>query len=612
MQESTASDPTTRYAELVLAGEIMAGPWVRLACQRHMDMLADDTGRFHFDVDAAQRLIDFFPDMLKVEEAGEEVPFYLLDWQVFCAGSINGWRDSVTGYRLFTEVYIEGAKGCGKSPFAAGIGLYMMLADDEPKAEVYSGASKKDQAMILFQDAVAMKQSSPTLNKRVIEIGKNPVWMLKHRKSGSFFRPLSGDKKKSGIRPHCGLIDELHEHKDRYTVDMFGHTKGRRQPLLFIITNSGSDRTSVCYEWHKNGRAVLQGDAIGDHQFFYIMALDPEDDPLEDESCWPKTNPGLNVTITEKYLRTQVLAARQIPGRENVVRRLNFCQWTDADIGWMTRDAWVSIEEDFGEFVKPSDGLFGGGFMAPDFAEAFAGADVSLGLDLAYVTDMAALAFCFPEGDQRLCWIEYFMPIGHTLEDLRRRESKDDKPYIQWIREGLIHAMPGPVIRKEFIGRRITEVQQQFNVRRVAFDRYAHKALEAEMVERGVFAPWVEHPQGFRRGGTLRYPDGMPIKDENGEDFKNPLWMPSSVFGLEGRVLEDKIRVQPSAVTRDQVANVVLREDPAGTGNRMFDKSKALSRIDGIVSLAMAVGAEDAIWPATDLSAFLNNPVIVR
>lgn len=602
-----SDDPVTRYAEAVRDGVIIAGPYVRLACERHLKMLATQ-GRLHvWDPEKAQHWIDFFPDMLTVEEAGETVPFVLLDWQVFVAGSLNGWRDAVTGYRLFTRAYVEGGKGCGKSPFAAGIGLLMMIADEEVKAEVYSAAGKKEQAHILFQDAVSMKQTSTLLNRRLVESGKNPVWQLTHRQTGSIFKPLSADKTKSGARVHCGLVDELHEHKDRYTVDMLiAGFKGRRQPLLFIITNSGFDRNSICWEWHEDGVAILEGLRTNPRFFIYIMALDPEDDPLEDPSCWVKTNPGLGITTTVQYLEDQVRDARQVPGRENIVRRLNFCQWTDADVGWITRAAWAANEEHLADFAKPAPRAFtGGGFaLAPDFTEA----ELYCGIDLSFAFDLTALAFAFPEGDQLLCWIEYFKPLD-TLEDA---EKRDRVPYRRWIQDGLIHGVPGKIIRKEHIARRMAQVQEQFDLRYAAYDNYAHKTLEDEMIEQGVNVNWIEHPQGFRRGGLLRDRRGEPVKGPDGKGLENPLWMPDSVTKLEARIIENKIRVQPSAVTRWQVSSVAIRQDPAGTGNRVFDKKRAVGRIDGIVALAEAVGAAEMRLPRMDLSGFLNQPVVVR
>lgn len=599
-----AKDPVTLYARLVLGGQILAGPYVRAACARHLKDLREGPSRgLVWDLKAALRAIDFFPDVLTVEEQGETVPFYLLDWQVFVVGCIFGWKTR-KGRRRFTRAYIEGGKGCGKSPLAAGIGLLMQVADNEAKAEVYSAAGKKEQAHILFQDAVSMVDNSPLLKRRLAKSGKNPVWQLTHRPSGSIFKPLSADKQKSGQRVHCGLVDELHEHKDRYTVDMLiAGFKGRRQPLLFIITNSGFDRNSICWEWHEDAIAVAEGLRDNDRLFSYVMALDLEDDPLEDASCWPKTNPGLGITTTVEYLEDQVRDAKQIPGRENGVRRLNFCEWTDADLGWMTRGAWMACEEELVEFAQPTArNLTGGGYAIPT---SFAGAELFCGLDLSFSFDLTALAFVFPEGPNLLAWIEYFTP----LETAAEREKKDRVPYQLWLREGLIHGVPGKIVRKEHVARRIAQVRADFDLRWVAYDRYAHKALADEMAEQGVTAPWIEHPQGFRRGGTMPFPQ---FRAPDGGKVDNPLWMPESVQKLEARILEKTLRVQPSRVTRWQVSSVVIRNDPAGTGNRVFDKAKAVGRIDGIVALAMAVGAAEMRLPVMNLRGFLDSPVMTK
>lgn len=599
----SAKDPVTAYAKLVLRGDIVAGPYVRAACKRHLDDLKAGPARgLVWDLRAARQAVDFFPDVLTVEEEGDTVPFHLLDWQVFVVGSLFGWKRK-NGRRRFTRAYVEGGKGCGKSPLAAGIGLKMMIADREPKAEVYSAAGKKEQAHILFQDAVSMVDNSPLLKRRLAPSGKNPVWQLTHRPTKSIFRPLSADKQKSGQRVHCGLVDELHEHKDRYTIDMLiAGFKGRRQPLLFIITNSGFDRTSICWEWHENACAVAEGLRQNDRLFSYVMALDPEDDPLEDPGCWVKTNPGLGITITDDYLESQVADAKTIPGRENGVRRLNFCEWTDADQGWMTRHTWMGCEEELVEFTKPGrDRLGGGAAVAAGFEEA----ELYVGLDLSYAFDLSALAFVFPEGDNLLAWIEYFTP----LETAAEREKKDSRPYLQWIQEGLIHGVPGKVIRKEHIAARMAEVCSTFDVRWAAYDRYAHKALADEMAEIGVNAPWIEHPQGFRRGGHLPFPK---YRGKDGKPVDNPLWMPESVKVLEEEIIEGRLRVQPSPVTRGQVSSVVIRPDPAGTGNRVFDKMRAVGRIDGIVALAMAAGAARMRLPVMDLSGFLAAPVMTK
>lgn len=550
-----------------------------------------------WNVEAAQHALDFFPEVLTVEQDGEVVPFELLPEWEFVVGSIFGWqyRNGDKWYRRFNQAYIEAGKGSAKTPLAAGVGMYMLTADRELSAEVYAAAGKKDQAMRLFNDAVAMYDRSPPLKERLHATGKTRVSKLTHPPSRSTFEPISADKQKSGARVHCGLVDELHEHKDRYTVDMLKHGfKGRKQPLEFVITNSGFDRNSICWEWHQHAIMVADRAREDDRFFSFVMALDNQDDPLGDETCWEKTNPGIGITITRAYLENQVNDARMIPGRENEVLRLNFCRWTDSDKGWMTRGTWESIEEDLVQFQA-------GAAIAPDFA----GAECFLGLDLSFAFDLSALAFLFPEGDNLVGWIEYFI----ARETAAEREKIDHQPYPLWLRQGLIHGTTGKVIRLEHIGARIAEAMEQFDVQWIAYDKYRHKNLEDEMAELGLHAPWIEHPQGFRRAGQLPHPQ---FRGEDGKPMDNPLWMPQSVAQLEARVLERTLRIQRSLVTRSHVAAVVPRQNPAGTGDRVFDKAKAVGRIDGIVSLAQCTGVAEMKLPKQSLAGFLNRPVMTK
>jgi phage terminase large subunit-like protein len=646
----------------VLAGEIIAGPYVRAACQRHLDDLTKSTSTvlaepfpFWFDLAAAQRALDFFPEVLTVEDADlGPVPFHLLDWQVFCTGSIFGWRRKDTGARRFRKAYIESGKGSGKTPWAAGIGLYMQLADGELSAEVYATAAKREQAMILFNDVVKMVDRSARLRTKLQKSGRNPVWQLLHRATGSIFRPLSADKKKSGLRVSCGLVDELHEVLDRYTVDMLvDGFKGRKQPLMLCITNSGFDRTTICWEWHEHTVAVVEGMRVDDLLFGYVMALDAGDDPLELDpkktelveivsgpaenrirelvpACWFKTNPGLGRTITVAYLRSAVSDAIAVPGRENKIRRLNFCEWTDADKNWMTRKSWTDIERPLVEFIRPdkATGKTGGAAIPGDFGVDPEGlkAKCYLGLDLSFAFDLTALALVFPEpifteqGHQlfgpdgrplmrHAAWIEYFTPRD-TAKD---REAKDRVPYLKWIDRGLVHGVPGSVVRLEHVAARIAQVSDEYDVQWAAYDRYRHKALSDEMAELGVSVPWIEHPQGFRRAGQLDGKDGNPlIVGPDGKPVDNPLWMPSSVDLLEGRIIEKTLEVQESEVTRWQISSAVIRMDPSGAGNRVFNKAKAVGRIDGTVALAMANGVAEMHLVTRSISGFLANPVMTR
>ena len=233
----------TRYARDVCTGKIVAGPHVRDACARHLRDLKTGAKRgLRFDAAAADRVFRFFRNVLRLNGGQfEGKPFVLEPAQEFIVGSLFGWLRK-DGTRRFRFAYIEQGKGNGKSPLVAGIGLYCMLADDESRAEIYAAATKRDQAMILFRDAVAMVDQSPALAANLKRSGRDDkVWNLYHERSGSFFRPISADDGQSGPRPHVGLIDELHEHKTATVVNMMAAgRKWRRQPMIVAITNSGT------------------------------------------------------------------------------------------------------------------------------------------------------------------------------------------------------------------------------------------------------------------------------------------------------------------------------------------------------------------------------------
>ena len=288
-------DRTTEFAQRVLTGEVIAGPHVRDACARHLrDMREAPARGLTWSVEHANDAIAFYPDVLCLNGGDfEGKPFELQGWQAFVVGSLWGWRRG--DVRRFRVAYVETGKGSGKSPLAAGVGMLGLVADGEARAEIYAAATKKDQAMVLFRDAVAMYQQSPELYKRLSPsgVGEN-VWNLGYRATGSWFRPISADDGQSGPRPHVALIDEVHEHKTAQVVEMMrAGTKSRRQALIFMITNSGAGQNTPCGIYHDYGAEVSAGKRVDDAFFAFICGLDEGDDPLRDESCWAKANPSL-------------------------------------------------------------------------------------------------------------------------------------------------------------------------------------------------------------------------------------------------------------------------------------------------------------------------------
>jgi phage terminase large subunit-like protein len=562
---SPADDPVTAYALAVAAGELPAGPHVRDACARHLRDLETCAARGLFwDLPAALRAINFFPDVLRLNGGEfEGQPFHLLHWQQFIIGSLFGWKGS-DGFRRFRMAFIETGKGSGKSPLAAGTGLYMMTADGEARAECYAAAVKKDQAKVLFRDAVAMVELSPALSGR-LEMGEAvDKHNIAYPKTGSFFRPISTEQRgrgQSGPRPHFAALDEIHEHPTNAMVEfMRAGTKGRRQALIFMITNSGHDRQSVCWDYHLYGAEVCAGIREDDSFFAYIAALDPDDDPFKDESCWAKANPSLGVTFTEKYLREQVQQAKGMPSKQNIVLRLNFCRWTDAEDAWIGKEQWDACEADIE-------------------IETLYGREGYGAFDLSGKRDLTAGAFVFPADDGTFdAFVEFWKPAD-TLTDA---EDIDRVPYRLWRDQGYLVTTPGKTVDYSFVAGRVGEITADFDIVKAAYDRWRIDDLRRELDAEGVSLELVECGQGF--------------KD-----------MAAAVEALEQMILNGKLRVKRNPILRWNAASAVLEEDAAG--NRKFTKRKATGRIDGIVALAMAAKLATAGAESVNLDAFLNEPL---
>lgn len=588
--DAAPPDRATAYAKAVVAGKIIAGPHVRNACRRHLDDLKRKDIRF--DKAAAARAIRFFEERLKLSEGQfENTPFLLAPAQAFKVGSLFGWK-KLDGTRRFRRAYIEEGKGNGKSPFAGGVGLYGLMADDEAGAEIYSAGATKEQAGILFRDAVKMVRQSPDLDKRLaMSGGPGREFNIAYLRRSSFFRPVSRETKKtgSGPRPHFALVDELHEHPDAGIIEILERGfKFRRQPLLVMITNSGSDRNSACWTEHehairvaagnreaKDEDAFYLGEIIDDTTFSYVCALDPGDDPLEDHTCWAKANPLLGITITEEYLAGVVAQAKNIPAKLNTILRLHFCVWTEAETAWMTRAVLEPCLAEFDTTIHHS---------APAW----------LGCDLSQNKDITAIGYCVKtgvvtEGEHKGkptfdAWIEAWTP-GDTV---KARQDRDKAPYEIWVRDRHLNAPTGPSISYRQVAQSLAEAANEFDVRCLAYDRYAFKrGLEPECDDLGLSIEFVEHPQG----GTKKGQPNEAMKEAAKAAGRDPegLWMPMSVRQLEELLLEKRIRLKKNPVLVSAIMSAVTDKDR--WGNYWLTKERSTQKIDCAIALAMAVGA---------------------
>lgn len=546
---NSSADPTTQYAQEVVSGERIAGPDIRNACQRHLNDLKDGPKRgLVWNLEEANKAIRFYKSVLKLNGGDYEgKPFELLPWQKFIVGSLFGWQGD-DGYRRFRVAYVETGKGSGKSPLAAGIGLKGLTADGEARAEVYAAATKKDQAMILFRDAVAMVQQSPELSKRLKPSGTGQnIWNLAYLQTGSFFRPISSDDGQSGPRPHMALIDEVHEHKTNTVVEMMrAGTKSRKQALIFMITNSGSNKTGPCWQYHEYGSQVAAGIKEDDAFFAFICSLDEGDDPIQDESCWYKSNPSLQDADLPglKYLREQVTEARGMPSKEAMVRRLNFCQWTGAESPWISADVWKRAAREF------------------DWRE-LRGRRAYGGLDLSSTTDLTGLVFLVEPVLDDEPWL--MVPFAWLPdEDLERKEEADKAPYTQWKTLGYLETTPGRAVSKRMVLQRLSSLCSFFDVVSVAYDRWRIEDLLSLADDEGISLPEMT-PFGQGYGS-----------------------MSPAVEKFEEMLLNGQLAHPSHPILNWCATNAIVTSDDAG--NRKPSKSKATGRVDLIVAAIMAAG----------------------
>lgn len=566
------ADPVTAWAADVLLGNIVTGPHVRNQCERHLCDLRDGPARGLFwDNEAALKVINWFERNLFLKDGKfQGKPFLLHPSQKFRVGSLFGWKWKESGFRRFRRFYDEEGKGNGKSPMLGGVGLYMLIADGENSAEVYAAASKKDQAQILFKDAVSMRNQSKRLSTRTTTQGVNPVWQITYvGKKGDkrYFKPIASDDGQSGPRPHCGLCDEVHEHKNRTVIDMLeAGFKFRDQPLIVMATNSGTDRHSICWEEHQYAVDVAAGIKLDDEEMTFVCALDEGDDWENDPSCWVKVNPLLDVTISSDWLAKRVALAKAIPGKRNDIARLNFCEWTHAENAAIRYDVWMKCQKEL-DLQALIDGEY------PCYG----------GLDLSQTNDFTAFTLTWvldaTKDAEKLVSKTWFWTPKGTVGD---RSEKDQAPYDLWVDQGYIEAVEGERLKYAWLASALGELNSRFNPREIAGDQYGIERLSENLTDQGISLPLVVHPQGFQK----RILD----KDRDAVDGEKEvyLWMPDSINKLEAAIYEERISIDPNPLLNLNVASV--RYEPNRTGHRMFDKIKSSGRIDGVVSVAMSVG----------------------
>lgn len=581
-------DRALSYALAVINGSITAGPYVKGACQRHLNDLhkakTDPAYPFYFDEAEAAKSIAFFEEILCLNGGQfEGLPFILLPWQAFIVGSVFGWKQRIDGYRRFRLLFCETGKGSGKTPMSGAIGIKGLLADNEPRAEIYACATLKEQAMVLFRDVIAFYEQSPELQKRLTTSGgKGKEWKIDHLPSGSFFQIISSDKKKSGPRPHMYIADEVHEHKDGTIIGLLEKGfKFHKQPLGVEITNSGFDMTSFCRERHDMGVKVACEQEQNDSVFAYICSLDEEDLKddryLTDKSCWIKVNPSLDAGIPGyDYIEKQITNAKGMPSQLSTVKRLNFCIWVEAENPWISGEVWGAIKDtEFDESLYEDRKCWGA-------------------LDLSAVNDLTSYNLLFEPIEEDPLWRlkSFFWMPG---EGLIRKGEIDHVPYDAWVRLKWLFTSDGPTISKTQVIKYIHETSLRYDIQGIAFDRdrmsdFRELATKAEV--EFAYGKWdkEKHQWTFDSSSGIKM---MPF----GQSAKS---MAPAIDKFETLLMNKEIRHNGSPVQTSCMANSVVKADE--DGNRKISKRRSIGRVDGAVTAVMCCGIAEK--PGEQKSAY--------
>lgn len=451
-----------QYLQAIRAGKCIVPARIRKVYEALAKEIESPSGLYIFDQDKAERPITFierFCKHSKGEWAGKPVKLEL--FQKAFISALFGFVHAETGARKYRETMFYVARKNGKSTMLSGIALYMLIADNEAGAEVYSVASKRDQARIVFDEVLNMVKQSPDL-----------IQILKKRKSDLYF-PLTFSKMQplgknsdtlDGLNSHLVIMDELHSIKDRNLYEVMKQSQSaRRQPLLIMITTAGTVRECIFDDMYKYACGVADGTIIDDTFLPVLYELDSKaewGDPLK----WEKANPGLNRIKKLDDLITKVERAKSSP------RDLTGILVKDFNVIQSVGTAWLTFED----IDNPAT------FNIEDFRGGYAigGADLSITTDLTCAT-----LLLLDKNETRYVVQMYWLPAAN----FEKRVHEEKIPYDKWLEAGQLRLCNGNSINYSDVTAWFVEMVNSYDllVPWVYYDSYSAKYWVQEMEENG-------------------------------------------------------------------------------------------------------------------------------
>lgn len=459
-----------KYARDVSTGKVFACKWVKLACKRQTEDLKKyaRSGLYEWSKEEAGRICRFIELLThtKGELAGQRV--VLEPWQIFILTTVFGWRRRADGGRRFRRVYIEVPRGSGKSTLSSGVALYCLLADHEPGAEVYSFATTRDQAKIVFGDAKVMAEHNPALRERFgLQVLANALYVSS---TNSTFQAKSAEGSTlDGLNTHLAVVDELHAHKTRAVYDVVETSLGkRRSSLLWCITTAGFDTSGICYEVRTMCTKVLSRLADDETQFAIIYTIDDGDDWSSMEAL-EKANPNWGVSVRPEVITSLLQKAKTLPSAINNFKTKHLDVWCSARSAWLDMRAWKRCETT--------------GLELSDFE----GQTCFIGLDIGSKSDLTVKTYLFPfeeDGkDKYALFCECWLPS-------KAIETSTNSQYSGWVRSGYIQETDGAMTDLNVIEDSIREDLSRFDVQAITYDPWQATQLATSLSDEG--APMLE------------------------------------------------------------------------------------------------------------------------
>ncbi len=470
-----------QYCRDVLNDKIPACKWVKAACQRQIDDLArqdEESFAFRFDLKLAIRVCVFVEQAPHIKGKLRGRRIRLEPWQIFILTTVFGWLNKDTGKRRFRRAYIECPRGSGKSALSSPVALYMGFMDGEGGAEVYSAATTRDQAKIVFSVAQEMARKMPEFLQRAgVEVTTNSIHQ---QESASFFRALASEANSlDGLNIHCAIVDELHAHPNRELWDVIETGLGKRdQSLLWAITTAGTNQAGICYEVRTYLSKVLERVIEDETWFGVIYTIDEVDDWQTEESA-RKANPNFGVSVFADDLAQKVKKAQNIASAQPAYLTKHLNVWCNADSAWMNMHRWhacadSSLSEDDFETVP-----------------------AIIGLDLASKLDLLSAV--------RLHWKDivndktgrnerhYYAFHKSWLPADAIANSTNSALYAGWVIEDHLTSVDGATNDYDAVEDWIRENAQRFQVQEVAHDQYNATSIVNHLQPEGI--TMVEVPQ---------------------------------------------------------------------------------------------------------------------